>query len=129
MTGKNKVLLVVDDEVEICNFVKMFFEVRGFDVYSANDGTEGVATAEEIQPDIVLLDVHMQNDEDGLTALPKILAKSPSTKVIMTTGVDDEISMVRARQLGATDYITKPLVLEDLESNVMSRVNEQKNSH
>lgn len=126
MTGKNKVLMVVDDEVEICNFVKMFFEVRGFDVYSANDGTEGVATAEEIQPDIVLLDVHMQNDEDGLTALPKILQKAPSAKVIMTTGVDDEISMVRARQLGAIDYITKPLVLEDLEINVMSRVHESK---
>lgn len=113
-----KRLLVVDDEKEICNFVKMFFEQRGVKVLQASNAGEAVAAASGFKPHVVLLDVMMKGSEDGLTTLPRILQVVPDAKVLMTTGVDDEISIVRAKSLGACDYITKPLVLEDLEATV-----------
>lgn len=116
--GKKRIL-VVDDEFEICNFVKMFFELRGFDVARAQNGADALAAAQKHSPHIVLLDVHLSGSgEDGLSLLPKILEASPSTKVVMTTGVDDEASIQRARSLGAVDYLTKPLALEELEATV-----------
>lgn len=119
-----KRLLVVDDEIEICNFVKMFFEQRGLKVLQASNAEEAVAGAASFQPNIVLLDVMMKKSEDGLTTLPRIREAAPQARVLMTTGVDDEISMVRAKSLGASDYITKPLVLEDLESTVFRYLKE-----
>lgn len=117
-----KKLLVVDDEMEICNFIKMFFEQRGFRVLQAQSGDEAVRIAGESHPDIVLLDICMKVRDDGLTALPKILKVSPQTKVLMTTAISDDITMVRAKSLGASSYITKPLVLEDLEATVYREV-------
>ena len=119
-----KRLLVVDDETEICNFVKMFFEQRGLKVLQAANAEEAVAGATAFQPHIVLLDVMMKNSEDGLATLPRIREAVPTARVLMTTGVDDEISIVRAKSLGAVDYITKPLVLEDLEATVFRHLKE-----
>lgn len=113
-----KKILVVDDEFEICNFVKMFFELRGFDVTRAQNAKDALAAALKSLPDIVLLDVHLSESEDGLALLPKILELSPASRVVMTTGVDDEVSMNQARALGAVDYLTKPLALEELEAAV-----------
>lgn len=119
-----KRLLVVDDESEICNFVKLFFEQRGIKVLQAANSDEAVAAATAFQPHIVLLDVMMKKSEDGLATLPKIREAAPDARVLMTTGVDDEISVVRAKSLGASDYITKPLVLEDLEATVFRYLKE-----
>lgn len=119
-----KRLLVVDDESEICNFVKLFFEQRGVKVLQAANSEEAIAAATAFQPHIVLLDVMMKKSEDGITTLPKIREVAPDARVLMTTGVDDEISIVRAKSLGASDYITKPLVLEDLEATVFRYLKE-----
>lgn len=121
-----KRLLVVDDENGICNFVKMFFEQRGLKVMQASNAEEAVAAAGSFRPNIVLLDVMMRGSEDGLTTLPRIRETVPDAVVLMTTGVDDEISIVRAKSLGAKDYITKPLVLEDLEATVFRYLKEIK---
>ena len=120
MSPLRKKLLVVDNEAEVCNFVKMFFERRGFRVLRAHGASEAVSLAKEHQPHIILLDVRMKQSEDGISVLPKIRHASPQSKVLMTTAVDDKISMTRAKLLGAARYITKPLVLEDLEEAVMS---------
>lgn len=119
-----KRLLVVDDEIEICNFVKMFFEQRGLKVLQASNAEEAVAAAASFQPNIVLLDVMMKNSDDGITTLPRVREAAPKARVLMTTGIDDEISIVRAKSLGASDYITKPLVLEDLETTVFRYLKE-----
>ncbi len=122
--AEKKRLLVVDDEIEICNFVKMFFEHRGIKVLQAVNAEEAVAAAGSFNPQVVLLDVMMKGSADGLTTLPRIREAAPKARVLMTTGVDDEISIVRAKSLGASDYITKPLVLEDLEATVFRYLKE-----
>ena len=115
-------ILVCDNEIDICNFVKSFFEMRGFKVVAALNGDEALGLLEKEKPDLVILDVMMRTDNEGLEYLPKIKQVLPSVHVIMITGVDDEATIKKAKALGADDYITKPLVLEYLESTVMGKV-------
>ena len=115
-------LMVVDNEIDICNFVKSFFEVRGFKVTGALNGDEALAKLETEKPDVILLDVMMRTDTEGLDYLPRIKKKVPSAKVIMVTGVEDRDTIEAAHKHGADDYITKPLVLEYLESTVMRKI-------
>ena len=114
--------LVVDNEIDVCNFVKSFFEIRGFDVVGVLNGDEAMKVLDSVKPDLVILDVMMRTDDEGLKFLPQIKKKFPSAKVIMITGVDDKDVIEACKKLGADDYITKPLVLEYLESTVMSQV-------
>ncbi len=115
-------LLVVDNEMDVCNFVKSFFEIRGFDVVGVLNGDEAMKVLDHVKPNLVILDVMMRTNDEGLQYLPKIKKKFPSAKIIMITGVDDKEIIERCKKLGADDYITKPLVLEYLESTVMNKV-------
>ena len=122
--NKQPKLMVVDDEIDICNFVKSFFEMRGFKVTTAMNGDEAMSKLLQDRPDIVILDVKMRREAEGLEYLPKIKQTLPTAKVMMVTGVEDEKTVETARRLGADDYITKPLVLEYLESNVLKKIGE-----
>ena len=115
-------LMVVDDEIDICNFVKSFFETRGFSVITALNGDEAIAKLGTEKPDLILLDMMMRRGKEGLEYLPKIKAALPSAKVIIVTGMDDKDAAEEAKKLGAEDYITKPLVLEYLENTVLEKV-------
>ena len=123
MSAKTKPrLLVVDNEMDVCNFVKSFFEMRGFDVVAAYNGDEAMKILDSVKPDVVILDLVMRREQEGLEYLPKIKKHMPETKVIMITGVDDKDTIQHCKELGADDYITKPLVLEYLESTVMGKI-------
>ena len=121
MTKKPK-LLVVDDEHDICNFVKSFFEMRGFQVSTAPNGDEAMAMLLKEKPDVVILDVMMRREREGLEYLPQIKRALPSARVLMVTGVEDAETIESAKKLGADDYITKPLVLEYLENTVLKKI-------
>ena len=121
MKGLPKIL-VVDDEIDICNFVKSFFEVRGFKVITAHDGDKAMDLLAKEKPQIVMLDLKMRRENEGLEYLPKIKAAAPKVKVLMVTATDDDDSIAKAKELGAEDYITKPLVLEYLENTVLEKV-------
>ena len=103
-------LLVVDDERDVCDFVKNFFEERGYKVLTAPNGKEAVSMAEKETPDTILMDIRMPK-MDGITALENIKKRKPKCRVIMVTCVDDLDKMGRASELGADGYITKPFVL------------------
>ena len=115
-------MLVVDNEMDVCNFVKSFFEIRGFDVVGVLNGDEAMKVLDSVKPDLIILDVMMRTNDEGLKYLPQIKKKLPSAKIIMITGVDDKEIIETCKKLGADDYITKPLVLEYLESTVMNKV-------
>ena len=117
-------LLVVDNEIDICNFVKSFFEVRGLQVSTALNGDEALSVLLKENPDLVILDVMMRTDNEGLEYLPKIKAALPGVRVLMITGVEDEKTIEEAKRLGADDYITKPLILEYLEGTVLTKIKE-----
>lgn len=120
--SKKPKLMVVDNEIDICNFVKSFFEARGFEVATALNGDEAMAKLSKEKPDLVILDVMMRRPEEGIEYLPLVKKELPAARIIMITGVDDEDTVAKAKKLGADDYITKPLVLEYLESTVLQKV-------
>ncbi len=110
-------LLVVDDEQDICDFVKNFFKDRGFHVFTALNGDDAVSITKKERPDIILLDIRMKG-MDGMAVLKHIKEIDKNMRVIMVTALEDQDKMHEAYKLGACDYITKPLMLDYLEQAV-----------
>lgn len=100
-------LLVVDDDPVICRLLTTIFVREGFEVLAAEDGAEGIALATAQEPDIVILDLELPK-LDGVQVLERLKGLNPGLPVVMVTGRDDVKSAVRAMQLGAFDYVTKP---------------------
>ena len=110
-------ILVVDDEHDICDFVRNFFEERGYHVLTALNGDEAIAITKKEKPELVLLDIKMKG-MDGIATLKHLKEIDKNQKVIMVTALEDQDKMDEACRLGACDYITKPLVLDYLEQAV-----------
>lgn len=116
-----KKLLVVDDEVEICEFLKAFFEDRDYEVYTASSGTNAIEVLQKINPQLILLDIHMPG-VDGMRVLRHVKENYPQIKVIMVTAIETQEKIEEAIRLGADNYITKPLSLEYLEKDVQEKI-------
>ncbi len=112
-------LLVVDDEADICDFVRNFFKEREFEVFVAHDGKEALALVDSANPHIILLDLKMPV-MGGMETLKEINKRKPDAKVIIVTAVEDIEKAEEAKRHNAVEYITKPLVLEQLERVVMT---------
>lgn len=112
----SKMVLVVDDEPRMINFIRMNLEMERFQVISAKDGLEAVKRVREMLPDCVLLDV-MMPEMDGFETLRSIREES-TVPVIMLTARNDEEDKVKGLSLGADDYITKPFSPRELVSRV-----------
>ena len=109
-----KKILVVDDEIDVCDFVKQFFEERSFRVYTALSGMEALRILRRDKPDLIILDIRMK-EMDGIETLRRIRQIDKEVDVVMVTALDEVDKMKTAKRLGASEYITKPLVLEGRE--------------
>ena len=107
-------ILVVDDEIAICNLLRKFLDLKGYEVYTASNGKTAIAKVKEIRPHIVLLDTMMPG-MDGIETLKEIKRLDPRVGVIMITAIADNELGLRTLELGASDYICKPLDLAYLE--------------
>lgn len=114
-------LLIVDDEIEICDFLKSFFEERKFEVKTASSGQAALDLAEQFKPNVILLDIKMPG-MDGVQVLGHLKKKYPRTKVIMVTALETRDKIEECLRLGADNYITKPLSLEYLENDVREKI-------
>jgi len=121
----NRKILVVDDEQDICDFVKNFFQERGYDVFTASSGDEALTIVKTNRPELILLDIKMKG-MDGIATLRHLKDIDKNLKVIMVTALDDQEKMDEACRLGACEYITKPLVLDHLEQTVEKNLREIK---
>ena len=110
-------LLIVDDEIDVCDFVKNFFEERGLKVLAALNGAEAVSIFQKERPDLILLDIKMKG-LDGIATLRQIREIDNAAKVIMVTALHDQDRLEESYKYGAIDYITKPLILDNLEEAV-----------
>src|SRR3989338_7058087 len=110
-------LLIVDDEEDVREFAKRFFMKRQIDVMTAKCGKEALVIIAKEKPDLVLLDVQME-ETSGLEVLKSLRMSKNDVKVIMVTGTEDEETVNEANNWGVRGYIHKPLVLEELEKIV-----------
>ncbi len=113
---RGKVVLVVDDERRMVEFVRMNLELEGYRVSSAGNGLEALDRLREDLPDLILLDV-MMPEMDGFETLQHIREVS-TVPVIVVTVRGDEPDLVRGLELGADDYIAKPFSVRELLSRV-----------
>jgi len=108
-------ILVIDDEKSICETLEMYLTEEGYEVYTANTGTEGLNKAVQISPDLIILDIRLP-DIDGFTVLEDLKAEHDNTaKVIMITAHHDMETTIRAMKEGAFDYIHKPINIDELD--------------
>ena len=109
-------LLIVDDDRNICDILKMYFENEGYKVKTANDGAEGVSCFKMFEPDLVLLDIMMPK-KDGWQVCREIREVS-SKPVIMITAKGEVFDKVLGLELGADDFIVKPFDMKELSARV-----------
>ena len=115
----NAKILIIDDDPDILQFVRMNLELEGLVVTTAEGGNAGLAAAKESPPDLVLLDV-MMPEVDGLAVLRRLRTSPPTMNVpvILLTAKALAEDRLAGLELGADDYITKPFDLEELIARV-----------
>lgn len=114
-------ILVVDDEIEVCNALKEFLTIKGYAAFTALNGEAALSIVQAEKPHIVLLDIIMPG-MTGIETLKEIKKTTPSTGVVMITAVTDEAMGNQALELGADDFITKPVDLDYLETVLMVKI-------
>jgi len=114
-------ILTVDDQMGIDSFFYEFFTARHYEVFNAQSGKEAIKIVQKERPRVILLDINMRG-MDGIETLKRIREIDKECAIIMVTGVTDDVTMQKAKELGADDYITKPLSLEYLDKVVLLKV-------
>ena len=109
-------ILIVDDDLAICDVLKIYFENEGYEVKIANDGAEGVNFFKMYEPDLVLLDI-MLPKKDGWQVCREIREVS-SKPVIMITAKGEVFDKVLGLELGADDFVVKPFDMKELSARV-----------
>jgi DNA-binding response OmpR family regulator len=114
-----KKLLVVEDNAELLELLRLNFKRAGFAIATATNGVEALKKARTLSPDVILLDLVMP-ELDGF-AVCEILRQDPETAsipIIMFTGLGSHLTRLAGMDSGATDYITKPLSPKELVARI-----------
>jgi two-component system, NtrC family, sensor kinase len=115
MNNKKRNVLIVDDDVIICNLLEKELLRNYFNTQSANNGTDALKILEKKKIDILLLDIKLP-DIDGLEMLKKVKATYPDCEVIIITGYGNIDNAILSLKNGATDYIEKPIESDDISA-------------
>lgn len=116
-------ILIIEDDLSICNTMELIFNMEGFDVRTAGDGVSGLARIYEKRPDLVLCDVLMP-EMDGHTLLDLLKNEDTLADIpfIFVTSLGDRTDVRRGMSAGADDYLAKPFSAEELVSAVTGRL-------
>ena len=120
MESKGQKVLVADDEPDILEIIQYNLKAEGYEVYTARDGDDAIQKAKQIKPQLIILDIMMPR-KTGVEVC-EILRSQPAFKdtlIIFLTAVKDETSQMKGFEMGADDYVNKPISPKLL----MSRVN------
>ena len=100
-------ILIVEDEVKLMRTVRLYLEQAGYGVVWAEDGQQGLAAFRNEKPALVLLDLNLPGELDGLDVC-RTLRRESNVPIIMLTARSEETDRLIGLELGADDYITKP---------------------
>lgn len=112
----SKKVLIVEDEANIAELLRLYLEKDGFSIAIASDGGQGVALAQSFEPDLILLDI-MLPVMDGW-AVCREVRKTSNVPIIMLTAKGETTDKVSGLEMGADDYITKPFEIKELMARV-----------
>ena len=118
-----KSILIVDDEVDIANSIQYVLKQEGFSTLLAHDGLKAMELWEHQRPDMVILDLMMPGI-DGYEVCRRVRATDKKTPILMLTARTSEVDTVVGLELGANDYITKPVRLRELVARVKAHLRE-----
>jgi two-component system response regulator HydG len=118
-----KRILIIDDDMDMCNLLGRFLQKKGYETEASHSGGKGIAKFKESKFDIVLCDFRL-GDKEGREVLKEIKNADPYAIVIIITGYSDIKTAVDVIKAGAFDYITKPLIPEEV-LNVIGRALQQ----
>jgi len=121
VTRANPLILVVDDDPSIRQTLTRELSLAGYDAVSAADGLEGKALFEARQPDLVITDLAMPR-ADGHAVIAAVRRADATTPVVVLSVRGEEEDKVRALDLGADDYVTKPFSLRELLARVRTQL-------
>ena len=111
-----KKVLVVEDDSNIAELLRLYLEKDGFDVFLAADGGEGIRRAQELQPDLILLDI-MLPVVDGWVVCSEV-RKTSNVPIIMLTAKGETFDKISGLEMGADDYVTKPFEVKELMARI-----------
>lgn len=117
-------ILIVEDEEVISGSLKDFFLDKGYNVLVANRGDDALDAVKKERPHLIFLDLNIPVI-NGMEILRLAKEFDPTIKVIIITATNDVQMMARAKELGASDYVTKPFNIEYLKDEVMDKVSAQ----
>lgn len=112
----NGKILIVDDDTNICELLRLYIEKEGFETVIANDGEEAVTLFEKEQPDLVLLDI-MLPKLDGWQVCREI-RKTSECPIIMLTAKGEVFDKILGLELGADDYVVKPFEAKEVVARI-----------
>jgi two-component system, OmpR family, KDP operon response regulator KdpE len=115
--AKGKRILVVDDEPPIQRTLRRNLMASGYEVLIAENGTQALEIVQQHQPDLILLDLYMPGDVSGLDVCVRVRETS-RVPIIVLSAANEEKLKVRALDLGADDYLTKPFSQDELQARV-----------
>ena len=110
-------IVVVEDDQNIADLVELYLREEGFRVVQAHDGEAGLRAVRDQRPRLVILDVGLPGEVDGLAVCRK-LRSDGDLPVLMLTARDGEIDRVLGLEMGADDYVTKPFSPRELVARV-----------
>jgi DNA-binding response OmpR family regulator len=117
-TTSPKRVLLVDDDPEIIEAIRYALESRGYKIFIARDGNQGLALAESEDPDLVILDMMMPK-RSGFLVLEKLRrTRAVPVRVIMITANEGSRHKAYAEMLGVDDYLRKPFAMDKLVESV-----------
>jgi DNA-binding response OmpR family regulator len=119
----SKMILIVDDEATTAQLVKMVLKKQGYRVFTAGNGPEALRIADDLVPDLILLDIVLPG-MDGFQVC-QYIRKNPRTKsipVIMFSGLDRPADQRKAFMVGGDDFLTKPVKMAELLEKVRTNL-------
>src|SRR5579883_2696481 len=119
-----KRILIVDDEVDIANSIQYVLKQEGFNTLLAHDGSKAIELFAGEKPDLIILDLMMPG-LDGYEVCRRVRNTDAKTPILMLTARTSEIDTVVGLELGANDYIAKPVRLRELVARVKAHLREQ----
>jgi two-component system OmpR family response regulator len=117
----NNIIVIIEDEQDMANFMRDVLVQEGFQVFVENKGLSGLEVVQTVEPEVVLLDLNLP-DLDGRSICEKIKQSQSETQVIMITAESTPHDIAQGLNLGADDYIPKPVNPEVLLARVKARL-------